>query len=61
MTAAAHSRRHWKLVARRQRLRELNASAAVLERNRLQIVANSHSWQAALLREHVAGAVTQAA
>lgn len=61
MTAAEHSKRHWQLVARRQRLRALNAPQAVLERNRLQIVANVHSWQTALIREHLGDAGQEAA
>jgi len=61
MTAAEHSRRHWQLVARRQRLRELNAPSAVLERNRLQVVANFHSWRAALIGEHLGDALNEAA
>lgn len=61
MTAAEHSKRHWQLVARRQRLRALNAPQAVLERNRLQIVANCHSWQTALIREHLGDARQEAA
>ena len=61
MTAAAHLKQHWQLVARRHRLRELHAPRAVLERNRLQIVANCHSWQTALIREHLGDASQEAA
>jgi hypothetical protein len=53
MTAADHSERHWQLVARRQRLRQMNASRAVLERNRALIVANAHAWNVALIDEHL--------
>jgi hypothetical protein len=60
VTAGEHGECHRQLVARRQRLRELNASEPVLERNRLQIVANSQAWNAALIGEHLTRA-TQAA
>ena len=61
MTAADYSKRHLQLVARRQRLRHLGAPTAVLERNRLQIVANSHAWNAALIAEHLDTAIDEAA
>lgn len=53
MTAAEYSERHWQLVARRQHLRELSAPKAVLERNRVRIVANTQAWHAALISEHL--------
>lgn len=53
MTAAEYSERHWQLVARRQQLRELGAPKAVLERNRLRIVANFDAWHTALISEHL--------
>jgi hypothetical protein len=61
MTAAGHSERHWQLVARRQQLRELSAPKAVLERNRLRIVANFHAWRTALIDEHLGERGTAAA
>jgi len=60
VTAAERSARHWQLVARRQQLRQLNASRSVLERNRALLVANLHAWNAALLDEHL-GAPREAA
>jgi hypothetical protein len=53
MTAADHSERHWQLVARRQRLRQLNAPRSVLGRNRALIAANLHAWNVALVDEHL--------
>lgn len=53
MTPADYSERHSQLVARRQRLRQLNAPRSVLERNRALIVANLHAWNVALIDEHL--------
>jgi hypothetical protein len=53
MTPADHSERHSQLVARRHRLRQLNAPRSVLERNRALIAANLHAWNVALIDEHL--------